>query len=83
VGEYPIVVSGGKAQNYALEYVNGVLTVTEPSGIVEISAEHPVDIYHAKGYLVRERATSLEGLANGIYIIRSKGGAERKIIIRN
>ena len=83
VGEYPIVVSGGKAQNYVLEYVNGVLTVTEPSGIVEISTEHPVDIYHAKGYLVREKATTLEGLANGIYIIRSKGGAERKIIIRN
>ena len=83
VGEYPIVVSGGKAQNYVLEYVNGVLTVTEPSGIVEISIDHPVDIYHAKGYLVRKEATTLEGLANGVYIIRSKGGADRKIVVRN
>lgn len=83
VGKYPIVVSGGKAQNYMLEYVNGVLTVTEPSGIAEISAEHPVDIYHVNGYLIRERATTLDGLANGIYIIRSKGRADRKVIIRN
>ena len=83
VGEYPIVVSGGAAKNYVLEYVNGVLTVTEPSGIMEISADHPVDIYHTKGYLVREKATSLEGLANGVYIIRSKGKADRKMVIRN
>jgi M6 family metalloprotease-like protein len=30
MGEYDIIVSGGKAQNYEFIYVNGKLTVTEP-----------------------------------------------------
>ena len=33
VGEYPITVSGGEAQNYEFNYVNGVLTVTKTTDI--------------------------------------------------
>lgn len=35
-GEYAITVSGGEAVNYAITYVNGVLTVEDPTGIAEI-----------------------------------------------
>lgn len=80
-GEYAITVSGAQAVNYTFNYVGGTLTITPSSGIVEVSAVHPVDIYHMKGYLVRENASSLDGLPNGIYIIRSKGTADRKIVI--
>lgn len=33
IGEYPIIVSGGEAQNYEFNYVNGVLTVTKTTNI--------------------------------------------------
>ncbi len=81
VGKYPIKVSGGIAQNYTFEYVAGVLTVTESSGITGISVERPVDIYDTKGYLVRKGATTLDGLSKGVYIIRSNDRTDKKIII--
>jgi len=82
-GEYVITVSGAEAINYTFNYVNGVLTVKVPSGIGKISTDHPVDIYHTKGYLVRKNATTLEGLAKGVYIIRSKGKGDRKVVVNN
>lgn len=39
LSDYPIIVSGGEAQNYVFEYVNGTLTVTAPSGIAELQAD--------------------------------------------
>lgn len=38
-GDYPITVSGGEAQNYTFEYVNGTLTITESSGIDELQGD--------------------------------------------
>ena len=38
-GEYPIVISGGEAQNYVFEYENGILTITDPVGIKSVEAD--------------------------------------------
>ncbi len=72
VGEYEIVVSGGEAQNYELSYQNGVLTVTELTGIATISVTQPVNVYNIQGRLVRSKATSLEGLSSGVYIVNGQ-----------
>jgi hypothetical protein len=72
VGEYEIVVSGGEAQNYDLKYENGILTIVEPTGISEIFISYPVDIYTLQGRKVRTKATTLDGLPVGIYIINGK-----------
>ncbi len=72
VGEYDIVVSGGEAKNYDLKYQNGVLTIIESTGIATISVTNPVDVYNVQGRMVRSKATTLEGLPNGVYIINGK-----------
>jgi hypothetical protein len=77
VGEYEIVVSGGEAQNYELKYENGTLTVIEPTVIATISVAHPVDIYTMQGHKVRTKATTLEGLPKGVYIVNG-----RKVVIK-
>ena len=68
-GEYPVTVSGAEAQNYELSYTNGILTITESTGIMTISVEQPVDVYDLQGNKVRSRATTLKGLAKGMYIV--------------
>ena len=77
VGEYAIVVSGGEAQNYEFSYQNGVLTVTASTGIYEISIARPVDVYNMQGNKVRTKATTLEGLPQGVYIVNG-----RKVLIK-
>jgi len=72
VGAYPIMISSGKAQNYELSYQSGVLTVIAPTGISEPSVTHHVDIYTLQGQKVRAKATTLEGLPKGIYIINGR-----------
>jgi hypothetical protein len=72
VGTYDIVVSGGEAQNYELKYQNGVLTVTESTGIATISVTNPVNVYNVQGRLVRSKATTLEGLPSGVYIVNGQ-----------
>ena len=69
-GTYDVVVSGAEAQNYAITYVNGILTIEENStGIAEISVSHPADVYTTQGQKVRTQATDLKGLPSGIYIV--------------
>lgn len=77
VGEYPIVVSGGEAQNYELIYVNGILIVEVPAGIDTLSADHPVDVYNVQGRKVRSNATTLKGLPKGVYIVNG-----RKVVVK-
>ena len=69
MGEYVINVSGGEAQNYELSYVNGKLTVTVPSGIREIISGGSFDVYTTDGRMVKKGATTLKGLAKGVYIV--------------
>ena len=42
---------------------------TIKTGIMTISVEHPVDVYDLQGNKVRSRATTLKGLAKGVYIV--------------
>ena len=77
-GEYPIVVSGGEAQNYELSYENGVLTVTEATGMYGVLPfKEPLDVYDLLGNKVRHGVTSLNGLPKGVYIING-----RKVVVR-
>ena len=72
-----MTVSGGEAENYELSYVGGILVVTEASGIIEISAGHPVDVYNMQGRKVRSKATTLDGLPSGVYVVGGK-----KVVVR-
>ena len=77
-GEYVIMVSGGEAENYALTYENGTLTVTVPSGIEEqMKGGKTFDVYDMSGRKVRRQTTTLNDLPKGVYII---GG--RKQVVR-
>ena len=76
-GEYDIIVSGGEARNYELSYVNGKLTVTVPDGIREIIGGGSFDVYTTDGRMVRKGATTLKGLAKGVYIVNG-----RKVMVK-
>lgn len=78
VGTYPIMVSGGEALNYSFTYVEGVLTITEPSSVKEILVSgKPFNIYNTMGMLVRYQATTLSDLPTGIYIVNGQ-----KIVVK-
>ena len=73
MGDYPITISGGQAQNYKFEYVNGVLTITASTFISRILASgKPFDVFTLSGQKVRSQATSLESLPKGVYIIEGR-----------
>lgn len=78
-GEYPITISGGEAQNYAFEYINGTLTITAVSGIdyLTLFDGQPFDVYTLQGIKVRNATVTLEGLQPGVYIING-----RKVIVK-
>lgn len=50
-GQYPIIVSGGEAINYILAYQEGVLTVTEQSGIDNVQTDGQVVCRQANGVI--------------------------------
>ena len=52
-------------------------TATKDSPICEISVTYPVDIYTLQGHKVRTKATSLEGLPKGAYIVNGGQGPLR------
>lgn len=67
-GEYEIRVSGGQAQNYAFEYVNGTLTINPPVGVRDIAGGKVANgrIYDLSG---REVVNGRTGKKKSIYII--------------
>ena len=72
-GEYPIILSGGIAQNYEFVYVNGVLTVTELDAMKVVLGENKTfDVYTLDGRKIRHQVTILKGLPQGIYIINGR-----------
>lgn len=79
-GEYPIIVSGGVTNNYNVTYVNGVLTIKDPTGIDTIDAEAgPVDVYTSAGTLVARGLTSDKSLTKGVYIVKTANGKTFKL----
>lgn len=78
VGEYPITLSGGEAQNYNFIYSDGVLTITVTTDIkAMLTFGEPFDVYNVSGQKVRSQITSLRHLPRGVYMI---GGM--KVVIR-
>lgn len=82
-GEYTIVVSGGSAQNYTLERINGTLTVTAASGISDVAGngQRSFCIYNMAGLLVRKgvcgngdfaQILSSLRLPKGVYVVNGK-----------
>lgn len=79
-GEYEIVVwNDGESYNYNLIPVNGKLTIeVDPVGVTSLDADGSTfDVYTTTGLLVKKDATSLKGLAKGVYIVNGK-----KVIVK-
>ena len=73
IGEYPVTISGGKAENYDFLYVDGILVVTESDAISIINGNgEAFDVYAADGKKVRRQTKTLKGLPKGIYIVNGK-----------
>ena len=71
VGEYPIIVSGGEAQNYEFNYSNGVLTVIQANNIAGTGINGKFfKVYTLTGKLMN--VTSLNSLPGGIYIVNNQ-----------
>ena len=73
-GIYDILLKGGEDNNYCFEYKNGILSITEPSGIVNMMKDnHPFNVYTMYGLIVRHNVQSIDGLSPGCYIIEKNG----------
>ena len=71
-GEYAITVSGGEAVNYDITYVNGVLTVEDPTGIAEVGTSKSVN---GKYFDLQGRRVSQP--RRGIYV-----SGRRKVVVK-
>lgn len=75
-GTYPIIVSGGKANNYYIEYVAGTLTIEDdPTGIATVTdngAKHAV--YNQLGIKIADNIDkeTFDKLPKGVYIYGNK-----------
>lgn len=76
-GVYPIVVTGGEAQNYEVNCQNGQLVITVNVGVAAVRFATPVDIYTLTGRLVRRDATTTAGLPRGVYVVNG-----RKLVVK-
>jgi hypothetical protein len=73
VGDYPVMLNGGKAENYEFIFVDGVLVVTESDAVNTILGDgEAFDVYTIDGKKIRHQVKSLKGLQKGIYIINGK-----------
>ena len=77
-GDYDLIVSGGEATNYTFAYTKGKLTIVEATGIRQVQLDRPVNVYTIGGTLVRQNATSLDGLPDGVYIVNGKKVLHRR-----
>lgn len=74
-GRYLIVVNGAESPNYEISYVAGWLTIEGTATDILpawISNGEAADVYDMNGKKVRTKATSLEGLPKGVYIVNGK-----------
>ncbi len=78
-GTYPIVVSGGVSDRYALTRVNGTLTVVAPDAIRSLlDSGTPFDVYNLLGKRLRTGTRSFKGLPSGIYIVNGQ-----KVVVKS
>ncbi len=77
-GEYPIIISGGEAQNYEFRYKAGSLKVkANPTGIVELGQDgKPHDVFTTNGVKIGN-STGLHLLPKGIYLVNG-----RKVVLK-
>ena len=74
-GTYEIRIYGAETANYELTYVNGTLTVVDPTGVRSISAENEAEtIYDLSGRRVSVSSVSsaTSALPKGIYIVNGR-----------
>lgn len=85
-GTYPIMVMGGRAENYELIGIPGTLTILDPQGIDELTTDYgdgTFYVYDAHDRLLRRHATSLHGLGRGLFITKPvNGGPARKVVVK-
>ncbi len=78
VGEYPVIISGGEADNYEFLYTQGVLKVVpDPTGISTVRSNAlenagVTNIYTLDGRIVHSKDNSLEELPPGLYLYKGK-----------
>lgn len=72
VGKYAIHVTPGTITDEGVEYVDGWLYITPATAINEVVAGKAYDVYTLSGVCVRQNATTLEGLAPGVYLVNGK-----------
>ena len=68
-GTYDVVVSGAKAQNYEISFVNGTLTITASSGISSLAQDGLYNVYDLTGRKIYQNQTELPKLPKGVYIV--------------
>ena len=79
-GVYPIQVSGAESRNYELTYVNGTLTILDPTAIIKLlTSNEPFDIYTSAGTLCVKNASSIDSLPKGVYILKLQNGKTLKL----
>ena len=70
-GVYPITVSGAEAQNYAISYVNGTLTVTDRVDTENVLAIDNAEVFTGKTYVLPIRMNNtaeITGLQMDLYL---------------
>ncbi len=68
-GVYPITVSGAEAQNYVFTYVEGTLTIVDPTGIdAPRSGKQPTVLYDLQGRRTTQPRKGLY-IQNGVLIV--------------
>lgn len=72
-----VAISDTDGKDTELDDVVFDLKISESAGITEVSAKKPADVYNAQGLKVRTKATTLDGLPKGLYIV---GG--RKVVLK-
>jgi len=79
-GVYTIEVSGAESRNYELTYVNGTLTILDPTAIIKLLTDNgPFDIYTSAGTLYAKDASSIGSLPKGVYILKLQNGKTLKL----
>lgn len=77
IGDYPIYVSGGEAANYELNYVEGVLHITDTTtGISSIEASSD----NGGGFVYSISGQRVSNPKNGLYIIQKDGKTYKKVV---